>query len=559
MTRGVVPRPSVLASILASLVLVALPARALDARAEAAAKDALKKAAGDFASGGYATALARLDRAATTCGVSRCSRATKAFVLRDLGTMQLRAGDKAASANSYAEALKIEPELDLPAKYNSPDVRAAWDRAKGVASAGRPVPATEQPSGDFTHTPPAEQKVRTPLPLYVEYPGSPAPAKVVVKYKGAGMSEWGRVDLARADEGWEGMIPCADVARGTMRYWIQGVDRQNSPMASSGDPKHPYVVPIRPEISGEAPHLPDKPAPRACSGGTGGEEEEASGGGAGEGGGSRGGGGGGGGGGGRGSASGESASGEGGGREEEPRAKAPPRHGKREDYAHLWVGASLAIDFVSMPAAQDVCMLNPSSGEPTTPSELYCTNPDGTDFPSRANNTQNMHLVTGQAGQTAGGLQPGDVRIMLSVDYAVVPNVLVGGRMGYVANAYTGSAASKDGRAAGFKIHIEGRATYLLGDQPLGRIGFVPMGFAGLGLAEFDAHSSTVVRLDNVAGVQPVNVWRTDGPFFLMLGAGARYNFSPRVAFTGAARLDIAVGNGALLVIGPELGVEYGF
>jgi hypothetical protein len=85
------------------------------------------------------------------------------------------------------------------------------------------------------------------------------------------------------------------------------------------------------------------------------------------------------------------------------------------------------------------------------------------------------------------------------------------------------------------------------------------MGFAGLGLAEFDGHTTSVVTLSNVAGQQPVNVWRTDGPFFVMLGAGARYQFSPRAAFTGAVRLNIAVGNGALLTYGPEIGIAYGF
>jgi hypothetical protein len=148
---------------------------------------------------------------------------------------------------------------------------------------------------------------------------------------------------------------------------------------------------------------------------------------------------------------------------------------------------------------------------------------------------------------------------MLSVDYALNPNVLVGGRMGYVANTYTGAAASKDGRAAGFKVHVEGRATYLLGADPLTHAGFLPMGFAGLGLAEFDGHATSVVTLSNVKGQQPVDVWRTDGPFFVVLGAGGRYQFSQRAAFTTALRLNLAVGNGALATYGPEIGLAYGF
>jgi len=516
--------------VVASALLMARPARALDARTEAAAKDALKKAASDFASADYATALARLDRASTTCGVNRCARTTKALVLRDLGVMQIRSGDPAAAENSFAEALKSIPDLELPTKYSAPEVRAAWDRAKQVTSAGKGTESPgggEQPAGDFTHTPAAEQKIKTPLPIYLEYPGDPPPARVVVKYKGGSMSEWGHVDLKRTDDGWEGMIPCTDVARGTMRYWIQGVDREGEPVATSGDPRHPYTVAIRARISGEAPHLPDRPPPRTCTG-----------------------------------ENGDDAGGAEGGEDEGSQGAHPPVHGGT--YSRLWVGVSLAIDLMSMPSGHDVCALTPpsatsSGGEPMNSAELYCTNPNGTDFPSRSSPAQNSALIPGRAGQSSGGLQAGDVRILLAADYALLPNLLAGVRFGYVANAYTGVAASKDGRAAGFDVHFEARATYLLGDYPLAHVGFVPVGFAGLGLAEFDGHSSSVVALTGTAGQQAVSVWRTDGPFFLVLGGGARYQFSPRIAFTGAIRLNIAAGNGALVTFGPEISAAYGF
>jgi hypothetical protein len=243
--------------------------------------------------------------------------------------------------------------------------------------------------------------------------------------------------------------------------------------------------------------------------------------------------------------------------DESPRKPVHDR-GPREAYAHLWVGASLALDFLSMPSSNDVCALS-SRGQPLNSPGLYCTNPDGTDFPSRSGVQQSSLLVPGHEGQSAGGLQGGDVRVLLNVDYALLPNLLVGGRVGYVANAYTGSAAVKDGRAAGFKFHVEGRATYLFGDNPLATVGFLPMGFAGLGLAEFDGHSLTFVTQSNFAGQNPVNVWRTDGPFFLMVGGGTRYQLSQRIAFTAAVRVSLAVGNGALVTFGPEVGVEYGF
>jgi hypothetical protein len=319
-------------------------------------------------------------------------------------------------------------------------------------------------------------------------------------------------------------------------YWVQGFDSSGSPAASSGDPKHPFTVPIRTEINGDEPSLPGKDPPKTCS-----ASEAASG-------------------------------GEGGDEGQEGGTAGAGAHGHG---ALLWIGASFAFEFVGMPAVGDACKLStgqmgqPPAGFPANASNLYCVDSTGADFPTRnppAGPAENAAIITGKGGQSGGGPQLGNARIMLSVDYALMPNLLVGGRFGYVLNAYPGSAASNDGRAAGFRVHLEGRATYLFGDRPLERVGFAAMGFAGLGLGEFDGHVTSVVTLTNPMGagkaplVQPVDIWVTDGPFFLLLGGGARYQFSSRWAATAALRLNIAIGgNGVLPTFGPEFGVQYGF
>jgi len=320
------------------------------------------------------------------------------------------------------------------------------------------------------------------------------------------MTEWASVELSATDAGWAGVIPCGDVVRGTMHYWVQGLDDGGDPVSSSGDPKHSYSVPVHEEISGEAPHLPGRPPPSTC-------------------------------------------------------ADVESEQSEHTGGARLWLGLSGSIEFLSMPETPDACKLT-SAGVPANASNLYCTIPGGADFPTRsvpAGPAQNAELVPGQSGRVGGGLQSGDVRIMMTVDYAMRPNVLIGGRIGYVMNSYPGDAATKDGRAAGFRVHLEARATYLFGPAPLARVGFAPTAFGGTGLAEFDGHSSTAVTLANVRGQQPVEAWRTDGPWFLFVGGGVRYQFSPRAAFTGAFRLNLAFGNGALVTYGPEIGVAYGF
>ncbi|HLK39612.1 MAG TPA: hypothetical protein VKU41_22810 [Polyangiaceae bacterium] len=541
------------------------PAAAVDARTEAAAKAAMKKANQQYLRSNYAAAASVLDRAARACGVSKCSSATRAAVLRDLGTMQVKKGDQAGASKSFTDAIALQPGLELDPDYDTSDVRSAFEAAKGSVGsggggsggggAGGGSSGGAQPAGDFTHHPAPEQQANTPLPIYVQVPEDMNVVRVVVKYKGAQMDDWTRLELNKLGRGWAGLIPCAHVTTGTIQYWIQGFDQGGEPVASSGDPKHPYTVPIRSEITAEAPHLPGKPAPAACAGdtdcppgspGCGGAarhhhkqaEDEGS------------------------TESSASKSDEGTSKEEssEGSSESKPSTSGRLAYAKIWLGVSGTIDFVSLPQVSDVCLTQPN-GQPANASNMYCTAPDGTDFPPRSTvpgQPAASPLTRGQAGTSSGGLLLGNVRVMLTFDYALSPSLLLGGRFGYVINSYPGQAAANDGRAFGAKFHVEARATYLFGDKPLARPGFAPMVFGGLGASEFDGHTTTFVLFNGAS--EPVDAWLTNGPFFLAVGAGARYQFSLRAAFTAAARLNLAVGgNGVLPTYGPEVGLLYGF
>jgi hypothetical protein len=404
-------------------------------------------------------------------------------------------------------------------------------------------PTYVAPSGDFEHTPAPEQKAHTPLPIYAEIESDIARARV--KYKGAGMSDWARVEMKRMGKGWGALIPCNAVTPGKMRYFIQGMDSEGDVEASSGDPKHPYEVPIRRgDIASEAPHLPGRAAPQTCDENTptapaNAEHENAE-------------------------------------HEEEPAEQHPAHHEVEHEteeeaperptgpppYARWWIGGAGAVDLLSLPTGNDLCVLTPNA-VPANGSGYYCTNPDGSDFPTRANAGQNSSLIPGQSGTVGGGLHGGDVRILLAVDYALTSSILVGGRIGAALNTYPGSQAVKDHHAFGSKLDWELRGTYVFGDAPLTREGFAPTVFAAAGMAEFDGHTASVVSMTSKAAVptsQPVNIWLTNGPWFLALGGGARYQFSPRFAFNMAARLNVAFGGaGALFSYGPELTLQYGF
>jgi len=542
---GALPiRLALAAGLALATTTIAPPASAANARVESAAKRALEKAQNDYLAMNYGTGASKLNKALRACGARSCTSETRAALLRDLGTMQFRRGDKAGAVKSWKQAAKLQSNLDLNPAYDAPDVRAAFEDATGIRS---------QPSGDFTHTPAIEQKANTPLPVYAEGGGDNV-VRVVVKYQGAGMSGWKRINLKKLGDGWAGVIPCADVTDGTMRYYIEGLDSSNEAVANSGDRKHPFTVPIRDEISGEAPHLPGKPPPKACGGGgdndcppdfpgcstggaSAGDNGEDNGGGDG----------------------GENKDGEDEGKDKDKGASGHPR---------FWIGASFGMDFMQIPAGNDLCRLDPNTALPANSANLYCTNTDGSDFPTRQTSALNNALVQGQAGNTGGGIERANLRLMFSFDYALNGNWMVGARLGAIFYPYPGQAAITDGRAPGGalgRLYFDARATWVIGDEPLYKAGIAPMVFAGAGVEQFASSIATTATINNPSapgGTQTgnVNVWRVDGPGFLMAGGGVRWAVTERFALTAAVRLDGAFGdNGFIPTFGPEIGGQVGF
>jgi hypothetical protein len=510
------------AATFAATVLAAAPARAADRRTEAAGLDALKRASTDYRASDYDKALSRLLKAIKACGPARCTNPTKAALLRDVGTMLFRQGDKDGAHQSFADAIKLDNELPLNPSYDTPDLRAAWRQAGGQAKGGAEA-AGGQPGGAFEHTPATAQKANTPLPVFAGG-ADPDVRRVVLRYKGEGMGEWKRIEMKKIEGGWGGTVPCGDVTLGTMRYYLLGFDENGDPVASNGNSEHPYTVSIEDEIEGEAPHLPGQRPPKSC-----GEASD----------------------------EGAATTPEEGAEQEK---NGPNTEGTR--YARFWVGVSGTFDMLQLSQGSDLCRLNPSGPAAGTPANgsYYCTNPDGSDFPSRTSDVQNNSLIQGQAGSLGGGPAIGTLHIMVAVDVAVTPNVLAGGRLGWVFNGYPGQGAVQDGRAFGPRLHVEARAAYVFGDNPLGHEGFAPTVFAGGGVAEFDAHADSTVRVQGVAGSQAVSIWRTGGPGFLAAGGGMRYTFSQRYAFTALLRGNLAFGGGgALPSWGPELALQYGF
>lgn len=496
----------------ACLMATGRPASALDRKAEAGAKAALAAALKDHTAGDDDGAILALQKARKACGANRCSAVMRASLLRDLGAIQFVRGDHQKASTSFNDALELAPTLPWNAAFDGKEVVAEWATVKEERAAVHETP----PQGDFEHQPESEQTVNTPLPIYAEL-NATGVAKVVVKYRVPGETEFKRRTLPRFGGGWGGTLPCQDMKRGLVRYFLQAFDSSGTPLANSGDLKHLFFVPVRWGIAGDPPHLPGQAPPETCKEGGQAEEETP----------------------------------------ESPAAAGSVAPDSMR-FVRLWIGVAGSLDLAVMPKGSDVCALT-AALKPAN-STFYCTDPSGADFPSRSALGGGASPLPGRSGQSTGGFVPGDVRVLLTIDYALSTHFLTGGRFGYVAQSYPGAAASNDGHGIGTPMHLELRETYLFGSDPLAHAGFAPYGFASAGYAKFDTSVLSAAVVQGVQGARPVNVWAMGGPYFVAAGGGVRYAFSPRVAFLAGVRAALPFGSaGTLPTFAPEFELHYGF
>jgi hypothetical protein len=508
-------------AVLALLGVLSKTAFAENPRVEAAGKLALRKAEDDYLRTEFEQARKRLQAAERACGERNCTPQTRAGIIRDIGVMQFRLGSREGAIASFRRAKKIDPNVALNPSYETQDLRDAWAET---------TPLVQPVGGDFTHKPAAAQAIRVPLPVYVEATTTEPIASVVVRYRNDSMTSYRRARLSKRGQGWGGYIPCADVVSDNVRYYIQGFDKDGELVASSGDPDHPFTVPIRESVA-EPPLLPGETAPRGC-----GDEQL------------------------------ESPKLSEGERCLEDRqcrtgscsegvCRAPPANetedtGALPGFARLWIGVAGSLDLAFPPSQSDVCVVN---GGAST-SSYWCTTPSGDDYPG------NTQLVAGRGGQPDGGLTPGGAHVTLTIDYAVSPSILLGVRVGYVIGAYPGTFATNNGKTIGPPLHAEIRGTYLLGDEPLTSPGLAPYLFASAGVARFDAPQTVQVAESKVAGERAVQAWFVAGPVFVEAGGGARYAFSQRIAASIGLGVNAAIGPGAFAVsAAPEMQIQYGF
>ncbi|MBL9111836.1 MAG: hypothetical protein JNM74_21310, partial [Myxococcales bacterium] len=232
-----------------------------DPKTEAGAKALQKKAMEeDYLATEFGKAKEKLEKALAACGADKCAPGVKALLHRDLGVVYVGGlNDKDKGQAAFADALKADPAVALDKDLTTKEITAVFEAAKKGGGAPAPGPGpgpSKGPSGDFVHTPFPEQQVRTSVPVLVEYGGEEKLVKVLVRYKGFGMTEFKQFELRKLSEKqWGGNSPCGDVQTGDFLYYIPGFNDQNDPVATAGSRNEPYKTKITAQAVADAPHL----------------------------------------------------------------------------------------------------------------------------------------------------------------------------------------------------------------------------------------------------------------------------------------------------------------
>ncbi len=232
--------------------LVAVPALA-DPGTEAAAKALQKKAIEeDFLNLDYPAAIKKLQGAAAKCGADKCSPPVKGAILRDLGAMQVLAGNEGDGRTAMGQALALDSTLDLDPSYKNPQLEAVWNDVKKKAPAAgggggattAPLPGPP-PAGDFAAHRSAPRSSSAPRSPSTPSTRAARPWRASSSSTRApGMGDWKPLELKKTgDAGWGGLVPCKDVTQGTMSYYIQGFNAANDPGRHLGQPQQALLGP----------------------------------------------------------------------------------------------------------------------------------------------------------------------------------------------------------------------------------------------------------------------------------------------------------------------------
>ncbi len=228
----------------------------------------------------------KLTDAIKKCGTDGCTPKVLAKVYLGLGVIHFANNKADAAKEAFISGLKVDASATLDSTFKGADIDKIFDDAKksaggssgtggkgGDAGTGGKggdagTGGSSKPAGDLKHTPPTEQQVNTPVPIFIQVPDDLGVKKVTLRYKPFGATNWKPVDLAKVGDGWGIEVPCTEVTTtGDLKYYITADDDAGT-VATAGSRNEPYKISIKNEIEGDPPSLPGKKPPKQCSSST---------------------------------------------------------------------------------------------------------------------------------------------------------------------------------------------------------------------------------------------------------------------------------------------------
>lgn len=517
------------ASFLAGATL-ALPsaasAQARDAEAQGLVRSAMDV---DYLALDFAAAERKLDQALKLCSNRGCSPAVLAQIHVSLGIVQGGQGKNDEAKAAFVAGIGIDPTVELDQDLATPELAAVFEEAKEEVFGSLEI-EEEVVLEEIAHTPPAEQALHTPLPIFVMVPDDIGASRVQLRYRVPGASDYRAMNLPKLDIGFGGEIPCAQIKdEGTLFYYVQVFDSTGAVVMTAGTRAQPFRVRIRQEIQGDPPHLPGQPPPEAC-------------------------------------------------RKPRPKVEPPPSYGETifppcdsdrdceegmfcnaesrcemrwdddeeqdddgTEAKKSWVTIAFAPDIAHV-SGVDVC-----TQESQRDNYFACYQTSGERYTGEP--------ILGRANDIQSGFALATMRALVGYDHLVHPNVTVGGRLGF---AFNGSPDDF------LPLHADARVAYFIGTKPFERAGVRPYVFLAGGLMQVDTVIPVEVWEEGGSCTRPggcksdLDAWKRAGNVFAALGLGAQYAVTPVHALNLSIRGNMLFPASAT-VITPEIGFTTGF
>ena len=235
-----------LAASLFAGALVALPsaasAQARDAEAQGLERSAMDV---DYLALDFASAEKKLNRALKLCENRGCSPAVVASLHISLGIVQGGQGRNDDAKASFLTGISIDPTIEIDQDLATPELKVAFDEAKAEVLGSLEI-EEEVVLEEIAHTPPAEQALHTPVPIFVLVPDDIGADRVQLRYRPPGASDYKALELPKLDIGYGGEVPCKEVKEeGTLFYYVQVLDSTGAVVMTAGTRAQPFRVRIR--------------------------------------------------------------------------------------------------------------------------------------------------------------------------------------------------------------------------------------------------------------------------------------------------------------------------